>query len=37
MEKCGMRREGVLRDRVFNKDEYIDVALYAVLRKDLGA
>ena len=34
MEKCGMRREGVLRGRLLNKAEFIDVVLYAVLRSD---
>ncbi len=35
MEKCGMRREGVLRQRLYNKGKYVDVALYAILRCDL--
>ena len=35
MEKCGMNREGILRQRVQNKGEFIDVALYAILRSDL--
>ncbi len=34
MEKCGMRREGVLRQRLYNKGRYVDVALYAILRGD---
>ena len=34
MEKCGMRREGVLRQRLCNKGKYVDVALYAILRSD---
>ena len=34
MEKCGMRREGVLRQRLYNKGKYVDVALYAILRQD---
>jgi RimJ/RimL family protein N-acetyltransferase len=34
MEKCGLRREGILRSRIRNKGEYIDVALWAVLRSD---
>ena len=34
MEKCGMRREGVLRERLYNKGKYVDVALYAILRSD---
>lgn len=36
MEKCGMRREGILRNRLRNKNEFVDVALYAVLRSDLS-
>lgn len=35
MEKCGMKKEGVLRQRILNKNEYIDVALWSVLRTDL--
>ena len=35
MEKCGMRREGILRSRIFNKGEYVDTALWAVLQTDL--
>lgn len=31
MEKCGMRQEGLLRGRIFNKGEYIDVVLNAIL------
>ena len=34
MEKCGMRREGVLRQRIYNKGEFVDVAVYAVLASD---
>ena len=34
MEKVGMRREGVLRQRLYNKGKYVDVALYAMLRSD---
>ncbi|MBQ8130661.1 MAG: GNAT family N-acetyltransferase [Clostridia bacterium] len=34
MEKCGMRREGVLRQRLYNKGRYVDVALYAILKSD---
>ena len=37
MEKCGLRQEGILRDRIVNKGEYVDVALYAVLRSDWEA
>ena len=35
MEKCGMRKEGLLRQRVKNKDEFIDTVLWSVLRSDL--
>ena len=34
MEKCGMRKEGVLRGRLYNKGRYVDVCLYAILRGD---
>ena len=34
MEKCGMRKEGELRQRLYNKGKYVDVALYAILRED---
>ncbi len=34
MEKAGMRKEGVLRGRLFNKGRYVDVALYAILRDE---
>ena len=34
MEKCGLRREGLLRSRLRNKGEFIDVVLYAILRRD---
>ena len=34
MEKCGMRKEGELRQRLYNKGKYVDVALYAILRSD---
>ena len=34
MEKAGMRREGVLRGRLYNKGKYVDVVLYAILRED---
>ena len=35
MEKTGMRHEGRLRQRVYNKGRYADVELYAILRDDL--
>lgn len=34
MLKCGMRQEGVLRGRIYNKGKFVDVALYAILRED---
>lgn len=34
MLKAGMRREGTLRQRIYNKGRYTDVELYAVLRQD---
>lgn len=37
MEKCGMQREGVLRQRLYNKGKFVDVALYAILRGDYEA
>ncbi len=35
MEKCGMQKEGRLRQRIRNKEEFIDTVLYAILRADL--
>ncbi len=32
MEKSGMIREGVLRDRIYNKGEYVDTVLYAAVQ-----
>lgn len=34
MRKCGMQHEGTLRQRMLNKGKYVDVELYAILRKD---
>ena len=34
MRKCGMQREGTLRQRLYNKGRYVDVELYAILRKE---
>ena len=34
MEKCGMRKEGELRQRLCNKGRFVDVALYAMLQED---
>jgi len=34
MRKVGMGYEGTLRQRLFNKGRYVDVALYAALRSE---
>lgn len=34
MRKCGMTHEGTLRQRMLNKGKFVDVELYAILRKD---
>ncbi|MBR6766603.1 MAG: GNAT family N-acetyltransferase [Clostridia bacterium] len=34
MRKCHMQKEGTLRSRLMNKGRYVDVDLYAILRKD---
>ena len=34
MEKCGMVREGLLRQRLYNKGKFVDVALYCILHED---
>ena len=34
MRKCGMVKEGTLRQRLYNKGRYVDVDLYAILRKE---
>ena len=34
MRKCGMQREGTLRQRLLNKGRFVDVDLYAILRRD---
>ena len=34
MLKCGMRHEGTLRGRIYNKGRFVDVDLYAILRED---
>ena len=34
MRKCGMRKEGTLRGRLYNKGRFVDVDLYAMLRED---
>ena len=38
MRKCGMRHEGTLRSRLYNKGRYVVVELFAILRQDyMGA
>ena len=34
MRHAGMRHEGLLRQRIYNKGRYVDVDLYAILRAD---
>ncbi len=34
MQKCGLTQEGILRGRILNKGEYVDTALYSILRSD---
>ena len=34
MQHVHMQHEGTLRQRVFNKGRFVDVELYAILRKD---
>ncbi len=34
MEKCGMNKEGLLRDRIRNKKEYVTVALWSIMNPD---
>lgn len=37
MRKCHMQKEGTLRGRLLNKGKFVDVDLYAILRKDFNA
>lgn len=37
MEKCGMMHEGHMRQRIFNKGEFRDVEMWAILRSDWEA
>lgn len=37
MRKCGMQHEGTLRQRMLNKGKYVDVELYAILKRDYSA
>lgn len=34
MEKCGMRKEGELREYLFQKDRFWDFSVYSILRKE---
>ena len=34
MRKCGMCKEGTLRQRLLNKGKFVDVDLYSILRSD---
>lgn len=34
MLKVGMRREGTMRGRIFNKGRYVDVDVYGILKED---
>ena len=34
MQHAGMRHEGTLRQRIYNKGRYVDVDLYAIIRSD---
>ena len=36
MRKCHMQKEGTLRSRLFNKGRYVDVDLYAILKRDFN-
>ena len=36
MRKCRMQHEGTLRSRLFNKGRYVDVELYAILKRDFN-
>ena len=34
MQKNGLQREGLMRQRMYNKGEYIDVEMWAILASD---
>ena len=34
MRKCGMKLEGTMRSKLINKGKYVDVDLYAILRRE---
>lgn len=35
MQKCGMKHEGTLRQRLMNKGKYVDTELYSILRSEM--
>ena len=37
MRKCGMKKEGTLHERLYNKGRYVDVDLYAILKSEWKA
>jgi len=37
MSKAGMSREGLLRERLYNKGRYVDVVLYSILRSEYAS
>ena len=37
MRKCGMVKEGTLRGKLKNKGRFVDVDIYAILKKDYFA
>ena len=37
MRKCGMRLEGTQRQKLYNKGRYVDVDIYAILKKDYAS
>lgn len=36
MRKCHMQHEGTLRSRLYNKGRFVDVELYAILKRDFN-
>jgi ribosomal-protein-alanine N-acetyltransferase len=34
MEKCGLKFEGILREKVFIKDRFRSMKMYSILRKE---
>ncbi len=36
MEKAGMRLQGVLREHESSEGEYLDIAIYSILRREWG-